>query len=78
MHAGVMVVMVVVMMPLGSERRAGKHNQEERGEEKLFHGSNVARLAKVGKAASCVASKEETGRRGHERAGREVGGKRPT
>jgi hypothetical protein len=59
----VMVVMTVMVMPLGSERRAGKHHQdqEERGCENLFHGTNVARFAKAGKRANRAASKEETG-----------------
>jgi hypothetical protein len=37
-----MVVMVMVMVS-GSERRARKHRQEQGSEEYLFHGMNVAR-----------------------------------
>jgi hypothetical protein len=56
----VVMVMVAVMMTCGSERRAGEHHQEERGEEKLFHGSNVARLERVGKTVAGLAPREET------------------
>jgi hypothetical protein len=58
----VMVVVTVVVMSLGSERRAGKHyqDQEDRCCKNLFHGSNVARFAKAGKRDAVAASKEET------------------
>jgi hypothetical protein len=59
----VMVVVTVVVMSVGSERRIGQHHQdqEERCCKNLFHGTNVARLAKVWKTVLCAASKEETG-----------------
>jgi hypothetical protein len=37
------VVMVMAMMAMRGKRRSGKHRQEQGGEEKLFHGLNVAR-----------------------------------
>jgi hypothetical protein len=57
-----MVVVTVVVMSLGGERRTGKHHQDqkERGCENLFHGTNVARIAKTGKRAARGAPKEET------------------
>jgi hypothetical protein len=61
-----MVVVTVVVMSLGGERRTGKHHQDqkERGCENLFHGTNVARPAKVWKTVVSAASKEETGAAG--------------
>jgi hypothetical protein len=46
------VMMVVVVMPRGCERRTGKQHQEESGGEKLFHETNVARLATVEKTTA--------------------------
>jgi hypothetical protein len=37
------VMVVVVTMVSGSERRARKHRQKQGSEENLFHGLNVAR-----------------------------------
>jgi hypothetical protein len=37
------MVMVVMVMVSGSERRARKHRQKQGSEENLFHGLNVAR-----------------------------------
>jgi len=57
-----MVVVAMVVMSVGSERRAGKRHQdqEERGCKNPFHGSNVARLAATGKTSAYSESKEET------------------
>jgi hypothetical protein len=38
-----MMVVVAVMMFRGSERRAGKHHQEQNGGKNLFHAKNVPR-----------------------------------
>jgi hypothetical protein len=46
------VMMVVVVMPRGCERRTGNQHQEESGGEKLFHETNVARLATVEKTTA--------------------------
>ncbi|MGA2218930.1 MAG: hypothetical protein ABSG51_12630 [Terracidiphilus sp.] len=42
------VMMVMVVMVLRGKRRGGKHRQKQGGEEKLFHGLNVARTPRVG------------------------------
>jgi hypothetical protein len=39
-----MVVMGMMMVPRGSERRAGKHHQQQDGCKNLFHETNLARL----------------------------------
>jgi hypothetical protein len=59
------VVMTVAVMSVGSERRTGKHHndQEERCCKNLFHGTNVARLASAGKRTERMASNEEMGAR---------------
>jgi hypothetical protein len=46
----VMMVMVTVVTSCGSERRTGKHHQEERCCENLFHALNVARFERAGKS----------------------------
>jgi len=40
--SGRVVMVVVVVMVSGSERRARKHRQKQGCEENLFHGTNVA------------------------------------
>jgi hypothetical protein len=37
------VMRAVAMMLMGSERRCGKHHQEERGSEYFLHGTNLPR-----------------------------------
>jgi hypothetical protein len=39
-----MVMMMVVVMALGSEGRAGKDHQEQHGSEYFLHGTNLARF----------------------------------
>jgi hypothetical protein len=38
------MMVVVVMVPRGSEHRAGKHHQEQCSGKNLFHGMNVTRF----------------------------------
>jgi hypothetical protein len=61
----VVVVTVVVILSCGSERRAGKHHQdqEKRCCENLFHALNVARFAKAVKACSVCGIKRGNRRR---------------
>jgi hypothetical protein len=40
-----MMVMAVMMVPRGSERRAGKHHQEQDGGKNPLHAKNVPRFS---------------------------------
>jgi hypothetical protein len=57
-----MMVMVTVMMLVsGSERRTRKHHQKQNGCKNLFHGPNVTRSGRLRKISKSPASNEERG-----------------